>query len=710
VSAARDERDRAGGARSREEGSGPPAERVAELRGLIREANHRYHVLDDPSVDDSVYDDWVRELEALEAEHPELQDPDSPTQRVSGGVAPGGRFPEVRHLQPMYGLANARGAEELRSWWGRAERILVQEGLGSRAVRFVVEPKIDGLAISLTYESGRFVRGATRGDGVAGEDVTANLRTIRSIPQVIRAEAGTPPPVVEIRGEVYLALAAFADFNAQRAAAGLDTYKNPRNAAAGSLRQLDPRITAERPLAIWCYALGRVDGLELSRQSEVLEWLRAAGFRVNPDISVEPDLDAAQAACERWEARRGSVDFDIDGAVVKVDDLDLQRRLGVVGRAPRWAIAWKFAPTTVTTRLLDIPVNVGRTGALVPFAQLEPVVVGGVTVKLATLHNQEDIARKDLRIGDRVIVQRAGDVIPQVVAPVTQERTGEEREFRMPERCPVCDTPVVHPEGEVQIRCPNRSCPAQIQQSIGHFASRGAMDIEGLGEKTVRKLWDVGLVRNVADIYRLREEDLVPLEGFQELSARNLVRAVEASKARPWPRLIYALGIRHVGYVTAEALAAVVPTLDALRSATQEELATAEGIGPVVAESILEFLSSEANLETLRRLEEAGLTIAGEAPPRATDGPLLGRTVVITGGLDALSREEAKRAVVAAGGKSTESVSRKTSFVVAGREPGSKLEKAQSLGVPVLEEADFLAVLGGERPAPGGEATDAARA
>ncbi|MDX6646946.1 MAG: ligase [Miltoncostaeaceae bacterium] len=672
--------------------------RAAELRDLLRDANHRYYVLDDPSVDDAVYDAWMRELEALESEHPELLDPDSPTQRV--GAAPLERFEPVVHRQAMLSLANARSLEELRDWHRRAASILAAEGLGDEPVRFVIEPKIDGLAISLTYEDGRLVRGATRGDGVIGEDVTQNLRTIRSLPLTLRTPPGeAPPPVVEVRGEVYLPLAAFQEFNASRARAGLPTFANPRNSAAGSLRQLDPRLTAERPLAIWCYAIGHSEGLELASQSETLDWLRGRGLPVSRDIVIEETIEDAQRACESWEQRRRELPFDIDGAVVKIDGFALQRRLGVVGRAPRWAIAYKFAPTTATTRLLGIGINVGRTGTLVPFAELEPVVVGGTTVRLATLHNQEDIARKDLRIGDRVIIQRAGDVIPQVVAPITQDRTGEEQPFAMPERCPVCDTPVVQAEGEVAIRCPNRSCPAQIEQSIGHFASRGAMDIEGLGEKTVAKLFAVGLVRDVADVYDLTEEALVALEGFKTLSARNLLAGIERSKSRPWPRVIAALGILHVGAITAESVAAVAPSLDALLASDQERLAGADGVGPVVAESIAEFLSSEANRRTLERLRQAGVTTSGGAPS-AADGPLRGLTVVITGGLEGLSREEAKRAVARAGGKATESVSRSTSFVVAGRGAGSKLARAEALGLPVLDEEAFLAVLAGQRPPP----------
>ena len=658
-------------------------------------------MLDQPTVEDVVYDDWMRELEAIETDHPELATPDSPTQRV--GAAPSERFAPVRHLRPMLSLANARGADELVAWHDRARRVMEQEGLGSRTIHYVVEPKIDGLAISLVYEDGLFVRGATRGDGVVGEDVTANLRTIRAIPARLRtADGAAPPAVVEVRGEVYLPLAAFAELNETRAAAGLPTFANPRNSAAGSLRQLDPRATAERPLSIWCYSIGHVEGLELTRQSEALEWLRDAGFRVNPDIRVVDTVEEVRAECGRWEERRGTVDFDIDGAVVKIDEFDVQERLGAVGRAPRWAIAYKFAPTTAVTRLNNIMVSVGRTGALVPFAELEPVSVGGATVRLATLHNQEDVARKGLMVGDMVIVQRAGDVIPQVVGPLPQERTGDETPWEMPDRCPVCETPVVQPPGEVQIRCPNRSCPAQIQQGLFHFASRGAMDIEGLGEKTVRRFFEEGLLTSFADIYDLpsHRERLIAMEGFKDVSVDNLIAAIERSKERPWSRLLYGLGIRHVGFVTAEAVVAVRPSLDSLLESDAESLAQAEGVGPVVAESIMEFLSSDANRELLERLRAAGLTVVSDAPAAPAEGPLTGHTVVITGGLEAFSRDDAKRAVVAVGGKVTGSVSRSTSFVVAGVDPGSKLQKAESLKVPVVDEAAFLEILDGRREVP----------
>lgn len=689
-----------------------PAARADELRRRIEEANHAYYVLDRPQVEDRVWDDWMRELEALEDAHPELRRSDSPTQTVGArpSAAPDGasrqRFPEVRHRQPMLSLANARGRDELDAWHRRLRARMEAEGVGGAESRFVVEPKIDGLAVTLAYEHGSLVAGATRGDGVVGEDVTENLRTIAQIPERLEPPGGgDPPALVEVRGEVYLPLEAFAQLNERRAAAGERTFANPRNSAAGSLRQLDPAEVARRPLAIWCYGLGAVEGIAFARHSEVLDWLRAAGFPVNDDITVVDDIDAVAEACAAWEERRASVGFDIDGAVVKLDRLDLRERLGSVGRAPRWAIAYKFAPTTATTLLRDIAVNVGRTGAVVPYAVLEPVSVGGATVTFATLHNQDDVARKGLLIGDTVIVQRAGDVIPQVVGPLTEDRTGDERPFVMPTHCPACDTELVQPPGEVQFRCPNRSCPAQIQQGLEHFASRGAMDIEGLGEKRVRLFFERGLIRSFADIYDLaaRRDELIAMEGFKERSVDNLLAAIEASKERPWPNVLYGLGIRHVGEVTAQAIADVVPSLDLLLQADAERLAEAEGVGPVVAESVREFLSSPANVELLQRLRAAGVTMEspadeGAGGPRPT--PLEGLSVVITGALEGYTRDEAKRAVTAAGGKATASVSRNTAFVVAGADPGSKLAKAERLGVPVIDSEAFARVLAGERPVP----------
>ncbi len=518
----------------------------------------------------------------------------------------------------------------------------------------------------------------------------------------MRPDAGPPPRRVEVRGEVYLPLEAFAQFNDARAAEGLPTFANPRNAAAGSLRQLDPGLTAGRPLSAGVYGVGAADGLSLASQREVLAWLVEAGFPVNPLIEVHDDITAAAAACAGWEQRRGEIDYDIDGAVVKVDSLTMQRRLGAVARAPRWAIAYKFAPTTATTVLRDIKVNVGRTGAIVPWAVLEPVHVGGVTVERATLHNQDDLARKDLRIGDTVVVPRAGDVIPQVVSALTQRRTGDERVFAIPTDCPACGTALVRPEGEVIWRCPNRSCPAQLVESVIHFASRGCMDIEGLGEKTVQKLFDTGLIANVADLYDLTAEQVIPLEGFKDRSAVNLITGISKSRQRPWPRVINALGIRHVGEVTADAIALVAPRLDALLRASADDLARADGVGPVVAEAVTEFLSSDENQAMLDRLRAAGLTMEMDVPDGPAEGPLTGCTVVVTGALRGFTRDEARTAIIAAGGRSTDSVSARTTFVVAGADPGSKVEKAGRAGVPVLDEAAFAAVLAGAHPVPTG--------
>jgi DNA ligase (NAD+) len=678
-----------------------PAARIAELRALIVQAGVDYYVHDQPTVDDAVYDGWVRELEALEAAHPELVTPESPTQRVGAPIAT--QFSPVVHREVMLSLANARGPDELVEWHRRLRDALRGAGREDTPDEYVVEPKIDGLAISLTYEHGRFVRGATRGDGTTGEDVTQNLRTIDAIPE--RLAVATPPPIVEIRGEVYLPLAAFAEFNATRAGAGLTTFANPRNAAAGSLRQTDPRVTAERPLSMWAYGIGGAEGLAPVTQRDLLDWLDVAGFPVNADIVVCEGIGAAARACAGWEERRAELDFDIDGAVVKLNDISAQAAAGAVARAPRWAVAYKFAPTTATTYLRGIRVNVGRTGALVPYAVMDPVEVGGVTVSRATLHNQEDIARKDLRVGDRVVIQRAGDVIPQVVAPLIQDRDGSEVPFAMPTDCPACGTPVVQPDGEVQMRCPNRSCPEQIVQTIEHFASRGAMDIEGLGEKTVVRFFELGLVRDVADIYSLsaRRDELLALEGFKETSVDKLLAAIEASTRRPWSRVLYAVGIRHVGEVTAQALADIVPSLDELLEATPEHLADADGVGPVVAASVRDYLGSDANRATLERLRAAGLQMRQGAPARSAGGLLDGCSVVVTGTLEGMTRDEARAAVTAAGGTPTDSVSKKTTFVVAGPGAGSKLAKAAQLGIPVVDQAEFAAIVAGERPVPSAE-------
>jgi DNA ligase (NAD+) len=672
-------------------------ERAAELRKQLEYHGHRYYVLDDPEISDVEYDALLNELRDLEAKHAELLTPDSPTQRVGG--QPLDKFEEVRHLQPMLSLANARNEEELAAWVLRSERYLARQGVEMGEVRFVTEPKIDGLAISLVYEDGVLVRGATRGNGEVGEDVTQNLRTIGSVP--LRVEGA--PRLLEVRGEIYLPLAAFAALNEQRAAAGEPTYANPRNTAAGSIRQLDPQLAASRPLAMWCYSVGATDGLEFESHHESLEWMREHGFRVNRDVEVVDTVDEVVAACKAWEERRHRLDFEIDGVVVKVDDLDLQRQLGVVGREPRGAIAWKFAPTTATTILEKVAWNVGRTGHMVPFAQLEPVQVSGVTVKLATLHNEEDLRRKDVREGDEVIVMRAGDVIPQVVSPTSKAQRSKKRADppQPPERCPACGTPTIKPEEGVWTICPNRaSCPGQVFQAVKHFV--GAMDIDGLGEENVRRFLDEGLIKSFADLHDLTVEQLVQLDRFGETSAGNLVRAIEASKEQPFHLVLYALGLPGIGFVNARNLARHFRSMDALLAASEEEIAAVEGMGPILAKTVHETLAEPRVRELVEQLRAAGLRMEeeGEAPP--TDGPLVGKTVVLTGTLPNLTRPEATARIEAAGGKVTGSVSKNTDFLVAGEDAGSKLTKAQELGTEVLDEDALLELL------PDGAAPDSA--
>ena len=666
-----------------------PAERAEELRKELEHHNHRYYVLDDPEISDADYDTLLNELRDLEAEHPEVRTPDSPTQRV--GAEPLDKFEQVRHLQPMLSLANARNEEELAAWVLRSERYLARQGVEMGDVRFVTEPKIDGLAISLVYEDGVLVRGATRGNGEIGEDVTQNLRTIGAIP--LRIEDA--PPLLEVRGEAYMPLAAFAKLNEQRAEAGEPTYANPRNTAAGSIRQLDPQLTASRPLSIWCYSVGALEGLSFERHSESLEWLRSHGFRVSRDVGVHDTVDEVVAACRAWEERRDRLDFEIDGVVVKVDDLDLQRQLGVVGREPRGAIAWKFAPTTATTVLRSVAWNVGRTGHMVPFAQLEPVQVSGVTVKLATLHNEEDLRRKDVRDGDEVIVMRAGDVIPQVVSPTAKAQKRKDRSDppSPPERCPACNTPTIKPEEGVWTICPNRTgCPGQVFQAVKHFV--GAMDIDGLGEENARRFLDIGLIRNMADIYDLTVERLAELDGFGEVSAGNLVRAIQASKEQPFHLVLYALGIPGIGFVNARNLARHLRSMDRLLEATEEELTGVEGMGPIMAKTVHETLAEERTRELIERLRAHGLEMEEEGPAPPSEGPLVGKTVVLTGTMPNLTRPEATARIEAAGGKVTGSVSKKTDYLVAGADPGTKLTKAQELGTEVLDEEGLLALLG----------------
>jgi DNA ligase (NAD+) len=675
--------------------AGGPEQRAAELRQELAEHNRRYYVLDDPIVDDDEYDALLDELRTIEADHPELRTPDSPTQRV--GAPPLERFEPVEHAEPMLSLANARNEEELRAWETRIRNHLKRLDISAAEFSYTTEPKIDGLAISLTYEDGILVRGATRGDGRVGEDVTRNLRTIGAIP--LRIEEA--PPLVEVRGEVYLPIADFKALNERRAEAGEPAFANPRNSAAGSIRQLDPALAAERPLSIWAYGIGAVRGLDLATHSEEIEWLRERGFKVNPDTEHHAGIESVVKRCRWWEERRDELDYEIDGVVVKVDERALWRELGVVGREPRWAIAWKFAPTTATTKLLDVVWNVGRTGHLVPFAMLEPVHVGGVTVSTATLHNEEDLARKDVRAGDDVVVMRAGDVIPQVVAPLVQRRPKGTRRIKPPKECPACGTPVEKREDAVFSICPNRaSCPGQSFQHVKHFVSKGAMDIDGLGEELALNFLRDGLIEDVADIYELSEADLVDRKvggkSFKEKSARNLLAAIDASRSRPFKRVLYALGLPGVGYVTAEALADHFGSIDALHEADPEQIEEVEGVGPIMAVQIAESLADEPTWALVEKLREKGLRLEQDASERrAAGGPLEGKTLVLTGTLPELTREEAGALIKAAGGKVVSSVSKKTDYVVAGDNPGSKLAKAEKYETEVLDEMALLELLDG---------------
>ena len=606
-------------------------------------------MLDDPEIGDGEYDGLLDELRAIERDHPELLSADSPTQRVGG--EPVSRLEKVEHLEPMLSLGNVRSAEELRAWVERMRNHLAREGISEPRFEYVVEPKIDGLAISLVYRDGELQRGATRGNGEIGEDVTHNLRTIGAIPLQLR----DAPALVEVRGEVYMSLADFTALNERRAEAGESTFMNPRNSAAGTIRQLDPADARKRPLSIWCYQVGVSDGLAFERHSQALEWLREHGFRVNPDVKLLADEDAVIAQCLQWQQRRGELEFEIDGVVIKVDDLRLQRRLGAVGRDPRWAVAWKFPPTTAVTRLQKVMWNVGKFGDMRPYAVLEPVVVGGVRIGMATLHNEEDLARKDIRAGEEVIVLRAGDVIPQVVSPAPHvaERKGRPRRPRPPAKCPFCSTKTVKAEGAVFTKCPNPLCPGRAWQLLKHFVSRAAMDIEGLGEKQVAQLQQAGLVRTAGDFYRLGEEQLLELEGFGEISARNLLAALESSKQRPFARVLFALGIEEVGEVTGRNLAQRFRTVDALLAASPEEIEQTPGVGEKMASSIREQLDEERMRELIGDLRELGLCFAEEGPA-PSDGPLAGRTLVLTGTLPDWSREQATERVMAAGGRVTE--------------------------------------------------------
>ena len=654
-------------------------DRAAELRATLNRASIAYHVEDEPVLTDAEYDRLYDELVALERAHPELVTPDSPTQRV--GEIASERFVKVEHLAPMGSLDKVTTDEALAKFADDVRRRLGTD----ETVAYVVEPKIDGLAVSLVYEDGRLVRGATRGDGQRGEEVTTNLRTIRAIPLAATfADGEAAAAVLEVRGEVYMPLTGFRRFNEVQVAEGRKPAPNPRNAAAGSVRQLDPAITANRPLAIWVYGVGRVDGVEFETQWEILEWLRRHGFRTNPHAERLESIEEVARAATEWETRRKELDYEIDGVVIKVDSLDQQRRLGTLHGRPRWARAYKWAPMSAETKLRKIHIRVGRTGALNPWAELEPVQVGGVTVSTATLHNEEDINRKDIRVGDTVVVQRAGDVIPQVVGPVLPHARGSRR-FRMPATCPLCDAAIVKPEGEVMHRCPNRACPSRGLETLIHWV-QAAMDIEGVGEQFVRRLWDHGLLRSMPDLYRLTPDQLQELDGYGEVSARKAVEAVQASKAQPFSRVLLGLNIPKVGWVMARNLALHFGTVDALAAATQEQLVEVEGIGPDRAELIAEWFADDENRQLVDELRGLGLRMTAGEEERPPEGPLTGRQYVITGTLEGFTREEAKAALEALGAKVSDSVSKKTSGVVVGETPGSKLQKAQRLGVPVFAE------------------------
>jgi len=656
-------------------------QRAAKLREDITDHNYRYHVLDAPKISDAAFDRLVRELRDLEARYPALITPDSPTQRV--GAPPSAAFATVRHRTPMLSLANAFEEAELDAWEKR-----VRSGLGEAPVQYVCELKIDGAAVSLTYEHGRLSTGATRGDGEQGEDVTPNLRTIPSIP--LRLRGTKVPTLLEVRGEVYLPGKGFEAVNAEREARDEPRFANPRNAAAGSLRQLDPQITASRPLQIFTYGVGSAEGLRRRSHWEVLQWLREAGFRTNPHTARFSSLEDVRAYVKTWTERRGTLDYETDGVVVKVDAFAQQAELGATTQAPRWALAFKFPAEQATTKLLDIIVNVGRTGALTPTAVLEPVRVSGVTVSSATLHNEDEIARKDVRIGDWVIVQRAGEVIPEVVAPLPERRTGREKRFAMPKRCPVCRTPVERPEGEAVARCPNLSCPAQVQERLYHFASRDALNIDGVGDKLLAQLLERQLIRDPADLYHLTEDQLLTLERMGEKLAGNILDSIAGSRRTTFARLLYALGIRHVGAHVAEVLASHFATPKDLMEASFEEVCNVSGIGETIAASVVSFFKQTPNRRLVQRLLDAGVRPAPAAPRTADrDGPLAGAQIIFTGTLARWTRPEAEAIARSAGATTGDSVSKKTTYLIAGESPGSKLDKARKLGVKVLTEAEF---------------------
>jgi len=656
------------------------AARVAELRHQIEEANYQYHIQDNPILTDAEYDQLMIELLRIEHEHPELQTPDSPTQRV--GAGPVGDVPQHRHPVPMLSLANARSEEELLAWHKRAMNILP-----NATFEYVCELKIDGLAMALTYEHGKLTIGASRGDGLIGEDWTPNVRTIRTIPHRLRGER--IPAKVEVRGEIYMSTKSFEKLNEDMTDDRL--FANPRNAAAGSLRQKDPRITASRQLDFFGYQIGYMQGMNFNSQWEALQLIREWGFHVNPNIQLAKNLDEVMAYCKKWEQERFNLPYEIDGVVIKINDLAQQQELGAVARDPRWAIAFKYPPTQVATKLLDIRVNIGRTGSVNPWALLEPVNIRGVTVSRASLHNEGDIQRKDLRIGDWVLVQRAGEVIPQVVKPVIERRTGNEEVYRLPERCPICDTPIRRSGDEAMAYCPNTQCPARNLESFIHFVSKGAMDIDTIGERMCAQLVEAGFIKNVADFYTLTREQLLSLEGIKDKSADNMLKGIEASKHRPLWRLLCGLNIRYVGEKTAQILAQAFGSMDALLAASEQEIGGIAGVGPVIGQSVYAWLQDEQNRALIERLRQLGVNMTEEQ--KTIEGPLAGQTFLLTGRLSNMTRPAAEEALMRLGGTIASGVSKNLSHLIVGEDAGSKLAKAQKAGVPIHDEQWLLDLL-----------------